>query len=180
LGLKVPVEAMGWRETLEVYDKCEELRQLMVIMNELPPPETEVDGSSVYFPSNGDDVLEGLRKKQSLLYDDSLERYSEENIEKNKETLLAKNQLDFKMNGMSTVLFDTGNVQKTGKSGTRNLMRAIVGMGDKKGTGGVGVGKAPSVQLALSRACNDAAKNLLFVPKYGCPHRLITVGCSVY
>ncbi len=55
-------------------------------------------------------------------------------------------------------------VAKVTKGGRTFSFAAIVVVGDGKGTVGHGLGKARDVQLAISKAVDDAKKNLIKVP----------------
>ena len=55
-------------------------------------------------------------------------------------------------------------VSKTVKGGRRMSLLALVVVGDGKGTVGVGLGKSAEVPLAISKAVEDAKKNMFKVP----------------
>src|SRR5438105_13431991 len=56
---------------------------------------------------------------------------------------------------------------KVVKGGRRFSFAALVVIGDEVGRVGVGYGKAREVPLAISKAVDDAKKNLFTVPKHG-------------
>src|SRR6201988_145596 len=56
---------------------------------------------------------------------------------------------------------------KGGKGGRRFSFTALVVIGDEVDRVGVGYGKAREVPLAISKAVDDAKKNLFTVPKHG-------------
>ncbi len=64
---------------------------------------------------------------------------------------------------------------KVVKGGRRFSFAAIVVVGDKKGSVGVGLGKASEVPEAIKKATKQAKKNLIFVPLNGTtiPHEVI-------
>ena len=55
-------------------------------------------------------------------------------------------------------------VSKTVKGGRRMSLAALVVVGDGKGNVGIGMGKSAEVPLAISKAIEDAKKNMFFVP----------------
>src|SRR6476620_12454763 len=58
-------------------------------------------------------------------------------------------------------------VAKVVKGGRRFSFTALVVVGDETDRVGVGYGKAREVPLAISKAVDDAKKNLFTVPKHG-------------
>ena len=61
----------------------------------------------------------------------------------------------------------TNRVAKVVKGGRRFSFTALVVIGDEVDRVGVGYGKAREVPLAISKAVDDAKKNLFQVPKHG-------------
>ena len=55
-------------------------------------------------------------------------------------------------------------VSKTVKGGRRLSLSALVVVGDRKGKVGVGMGKSAEVPMAISKAVEDAKKNMFKVP----------------
>ena len=55
-------------------------------------------------------------------------------------------------------------VSKTVKGGRRMSLAALVVVGDGKGNVGIGMGKSAEVPLAISKAVEDAKKNMFHVP----------------
>ena len=63
-------------------------------------------------------------------------------------------------------LVQLNRVAKVTKGGRTFSFAAIVVVGDGKGTGGHGLGKARDVSEAIAKAVDDAKKNLVRVPLY--------------
>ena len=55
-------------------------------------------------------------------------------------------------------------VSKTVKGGRRLSLSALVVVGDRKGRVGIGMGKSAEVPIAISKAVEDAKKNMFDVP----------------
>jgi small subunit ribosomal protein S5 len=64
-------------------------------------------------------------------------------------------------------VFEINRVAKVVKGGRRFSFTALVVIGDEVDRVGVGYGKAREVPLAISKAVDDAKKNLFTVPKHG-------------
>lgn len=64
---------------------------------------------------------------------------------------------------------------KVVKGGRRFSFAAIVVVGDKKGSVGIGLGKASEVPEAIKKATKQAKKNLMTVPLFGTtiPHEVV-------
>src|SRR5256885_2470287 len=62
---------------------------------------------------------------------------------------------------------EINRVAKVVKGGWRCLFTALVVIGDEVDRVGVGYGKAREVPLAITKAVDDAKKNLFTVPKHG-------------
>ena len=64
-------------------------------------------------------------------------------------------------------VIDINRVSKVVKGGRRFSFTALVVIGDETDRVGLGYGKAREVPLAISKAVDDAKKNLFTVPKHG-------------
>ena len=62
---------------------------------------------------------------------------------------------------------EINRVAKVVKGGRRFSFTALVVVGDEVDRVGVGYGKAREVPLAISKAVDDAKKNMFTVPKHG-------------
>ena len=62
---------------------------------------------------------------------------------------------------------EINRVAKVVKGGRRFSFTALVVIGDEVDRVGVGYGKAREVPLAISKAVDDAKKNMFTVPKHG-------------
>src|SRR5438093_11324006 len=62
---------------------------------------------------------------------------------------------------------EINRVAKVVKGGRRFSFTALVVIGDEVDRVGVGYGKAREVPLAITKAVDDAKKNLFIVPKHG-------------
>ena len=64
-------------------------------------------------------------------------------------------------------MVEINRVAKVVKGGRRFSFTALVVIGDEVDRVGVGYGKAREVPLAISKAVDDAKKNMFTVPKHG-------------
>src|SRR3989338_4786221 len=89
------------------------------------------------------------------------------------------NQTNRKTSELDSEFFEkvvqVNRVSKKTKGGDRRSMSVLVVVGDRKGRGGVGLGKAAEVQSAVRKAATYAKKHLLTVPLKGrtIPHPIL-------
>lgn len=91
---------------------------------------------------------------------------SPEELEKRKKYLEDMTSISTVLRGFDTALLQVGRVHKVVKEGTTMRMRALVVIGNRKGTAGYGEGKSETAQHAIERACRDAKRNLLHLDLY--------------
>lgn len=72
-------------------------------------------------------------------------------------------------------VISVGRVSRTQKGGRRMRFRALVVVGDKKGTLGLGLGKSGEVVAAVAKATTQAKKNMFTAPivRNTIPHEII-------
>ncbi len=72
-------------------------------------------------------------------------------------------------------VINVGRVSRTQKGGRRMRFRALVVVGDKKGTLGVGLGKSAEVVAAVAKATAQAKKNMFTAPivRNTIPHEIV-------
>jgi small subunit ribosomal protein S5 len=65
---------------------------------------------------------------------------------------------------MQSVILDLARVTRVQRGGKRLRFRVCVGIGDRKGTVGVGIAKGSDVSIAVEKASRQAKKNTIQVP----------------
>jgi small subunit ribosomal protein S5 len=79
----------------------------------------------------------------------------------------AERNLEIEARELKERVVEINRVAKVVKGGRRFSFTALVVIGDEVDRVGVGYGKAREVPLAISKAVDDAKKNLFQVPKHG-------------
>jgi len=79
----------------------------------------------------------------------------------------AERNLELEARELKERVVEINRVAKVVKGGRRFSFTALVVIGDEVDRVGVGYGKAREVPLAISKAVDDAKKNLFQVPKHG-------------
>ncbi len=79
----------------------------------------------------------------------------------------AQRNLDLEARELKERVVEINRVAKVVKGGRRFSFTALVVIGDEVDRVGVGYGKAREVPLAISKAVDDAKKNIFQVPKHG-------------
>lgn len=71
-------------------------------------------------------------------------------------------------------VIDLSRVTRVTKGGKKMNFRACIVIGDRRGRVGYGIGKGADVQLAISKAVNQAKKNMIQIPlvRETIPHRV--------
>lgn len=176
----IPMGALGYKSLLRAEYLRDSLERFMVQVNVLPPKEAWVDGSGKPFSR----LARKEQKRKELLgkigLGDSTPSTNDEAAEQNtgvhtvpeaelkrrKADMESATKLSFVLQGFDTALIEVGRTHKVVKGGTNLSMRALVVIGDKKGTAGYGEGKSKTAAHAIERACRDARRNLLKINLY--------------
>lgn len=183
--VSIPPEALDFRDFLKAADLRDELEQLLVAMNVLPPVVAQMDGSGKPFSrldrrhqrreaaraasGGGNDgkakavegeVKSGEGKKSNMPF------VSPAEIARRKKDLEEAADISNVLKGFDTALLEVSRVAKVTRGGTTMNMRALIAIGNRAGTAGYGEGKSDTIPHAIERACRDAKRNLLFVDRF--------------
>lgn len=181
--LEVPREAMDFREHLDAQELRDDIEGILVALQVLPPPDTWIEGSGKAFSRHdrkrfkkeaemraaGLIPSEGQGENGEILAVDEnevlkeLRPVSKQELEKRKAYLENSTSMEEVLKGYETALLKVGRVHKVVKEGTTMSLKALVVIGDRKGTAGYGEGKSDTPQHAIERACRDAKRNLLHI-----------------
>lgn len=182
--VSIPPEALDFRDFLKATDLRDELEQLLVAMNVLPPVVAQMDGSGKPFSrldrrqqrreaaraasgrgtdgkaKAGEEEVKGGETKTSNMF------VSPAEIALRKRDLEEAADISNVLKGFDTALLEVSRVAKVTRGGTTMNMRALIVIGNRAGTAGYGEGKSDTIPHAIERACRDAKRNLLFVDRF--------------
>lgn len=176
----IPTEALNYKDLLRVNMLRDSIEQILVSLQVMPPQDTMLPGTgkpfsrlerkelrrrqaggntekNVTVPANAGDVKWGNAAPTEL------RPPSEEELARRRAYLENLTSMDEVLRGYDTALLEVGRVHKVIKGGTKMSMRALVAIGNRKGTAGFGEGKSDTAQHAIERACRDAKRNLLHI-----------------
>lgn len=175
--IPVPAEALDYRDFLRAQALRDTIEETLVSLDVFPPPDTWLDGAGKLFDRRDRKKLrkeqeEGMKeseagegtaviqKEQELK---ELRPVSEEELGRRKAYMEKSTTIEEVLRGYDTALLEVNRVHKVVKEGTAISMRALVAIGNRKGTAGYGEGKSDTAQHAIERACRDAKRNLLHI-----------------
>lgn len=175
--ISVPAEALDYRDFLRAQALRDTIEGTLVALDVFPPQDTWLDGAGKLFDrhdrkkqrkereegiteSKADESTTVIQKEQELK---ELRPVSEEELERRRAYLEKSTTMEEVLTGYDTALLEVGRVHKVVKEGTTMSMRALVAIGNRKGTAGYGEGKSDTAQHAIERACRDAKRNLLYI-----------------
>lgn len=183
--VSIPNQALDYRDFLKAGELRDELEQLMVAINVLPPAEGLIDGAGKPFCRLDRRAMRRIEAGELNADDGSASRDSEANvadrtksvksrlpvvspgeIARRRAELEASAEIENVLHGFDTALLEVSRVNKVTRGGTTMSMRALVAIGNRAGTAGYGEGKSDTVPHAIERACRDAKRNLLYMDRY--------------
>lgn len=177
----IPMEALDYKQLLRVEHLRDSFESTMVELNYLPPKDAWVDGSdrpwcrlerrelkrkalaAAEEKSGEQKALETIVTKASP--SSLIDAIPKHEILRRKKEMEAAADIRSVLKGFDTALLEVSRVHKVHKGGTALSMRALVIIGDRKGTAGYGEGKSETVAHAIERACRDAKRNLLTIDR---------------
>lgn len=176
----IPRDALNYKDYIRATNYRDDLERNLVSLNVFPPREAflENEGLSLSRIQRKIDrkkiqlELAGIPEQvEDQKVDEhrelmELRPVSEEELERRKEYLEKSTTVEFLLQGYDTALLEVSRVHKVVKEGTTSSMRALVVIGNRKGTAGYGEGKSETAQHAIERACRDAKRNLLHLDLY--------------
>lgn len=175
-----PVDALDYTNYLRATDLRDELERALVNLGVFPPREAFIEGEGKIFcrverkaaqkleaqtlaTSSAEDNAKGQEQGGEL---PELRPLTSDELQRRKEYLEESVSLSNVLRGFDTALLQVSRVHKVVKQGTTMSMRALVVIGNRKGTAGYGEGKSETAQRAIERACRDAKRNLLHIDLY--------------
>lgn len=181
----IPADALDYKQYLRVGDLRDELENCLVAINVTPPSEALIDGAGKPFcrldrralkrrqfeesealsasMGVGNDQHSGTEQKRVM---SKIPVVSADEITRRKAKLESSAKIENVLKGFDTALLEVGRVHKVTRGGTNMNMRALVVIGNRKGTAGYGEGKSDSIPHAIERACRDAKRNLLYLERF--------------
>lgn len=172
--------ALSYEEILKAQLLRDDIEHSLVSMQVLPPAESLLDGAGKlsWKPSKKkkkevtaaaaaeaqkrtvDQIFPG---EEQTIAPKELHPVTDEMLEERKKQMESASDVKHLLRGFDTALLDVGRVHKVVKGGTNMSVRALVAIGNRKGTAGLGEGKSENAQHAIERACRDARRNLLSI-----------------
>jgi len=185
-ALRIPAEHLTYKQLMRAEYLRDSFEDTMVSLNVLPPKKAWVDGSDklwcrldrreakrkaaeeaarVAAGEGADGTISSMERdlftQQESTLPPTIERVSESELLKRKTEMESLSKMTTVLHGFDTALLEVKRVHKVHKGGTALSMRALVVIGDRKGTAGYGEGKSETTAHAVERACRDAKRNLL-------------------
>lgn len=171
----IPADALDYRDFLRAQALRDTIEEMLVSLEVFPPQDAWLDGAGKLFDRhdrkklrkereeeikqiNVDGNMPSIQEEQELK---ELRPVSEEELERRKAYFEKSTTMEEVLRGYDTALLQVGRVHKVVKGGTTSSMRALVAIGNRRGTAGYGEGKSDTAQHAVERACRDAKRNLL-------------------
>lgn len=185
----IPTQALGYKEFLRASQLRDEIERTLISLQVMPPKDTMLDGAGKPFCKldrkrlRDEKALEEARKiaiaegfvtgnieeaeeeqeREQVLTE--LRPVSDEELAKREAHMRDATKMENVLKGYDTALLEVGRVNKVTKGGTTMSMRALVIIGNRKGTAGYGEGKSDNAQHAIERACRDAKRNLMYIDR---------------
>lgn len=174
-----PANALDYVNYMRATNLRDELERSLVNLDVFPPEEAFIEGEGKIFcrierkaarDREAQTLLTaptenaGMQNKDGELPE--LRALSKDELQRRKKYLEESVSLSNILRGFDTALLQVGRVHKVVKQGTTMSMRALVVIGNRKGTAGYGEGKSETAQRAIERACRDAKRNLLHLDLY--------------
>lgn len=176
----IPTEALNYKDYLRAAHLRDHIEDTLMNLDVFPPKEAFVEGEGKII-SRIERKKARKRLEEQLVVNDEeegsgnveppaelteLRPVSEDELLRRKAHMEETSSMSHVLRGFDTALLQVGRVHKVVKEGTTMRMRALVVIGNKKGTAGFGEGKSETPQHAIERACRNAKTNLLHLDLY--------------
>lgn len=179
--LKVPVHALNYKDLLRANALRDSIEGTLISLQVVPPLDAVLDGHGRLWSkvdrkaqrrkaqlesgqATGQEAQRDAPSESEIeAAPTELRPPSEADLAKRKAHMEKAASMDQVLRGYDTALLQVGRVHKVVKGGTTMSMRALVVIGNRKGTAGYGEGKSDTAQHAIERACRDAKRNLLHI-----------------